>query len=366
MTMNDFQKFAALDTVAFDEASEEVTIIDQTGLPGRLETRRLRTQPEIWEAIKSLRVRGAPAIGITAGLGLYLAARDLAAAGVEDFYPALAEASAYLNSSRPTAVNLSWALERLLARAEERRGQTPAAVVAALRAEALAILEEDVRVCRAIGRHGLTLIRDGDGLLTHCNAGRLAAVRYGTATAPMYVGLEAGLRFKIFADETRPLLQGARLTAYELMAAGFDVTLICDNMAATVLKKGWVRAVFVGCDRVAANGDTANKIGTLPLSIAARRYGVPVYVCAPTATIDLGTPDGDRIVIEERPGSEITDRWYAEPQAPAGCRTFNPAFDVTERDLVSAFVTEYGVVRPPFAEGFQRLFAAKARGGVYA
>jgi methylthioribose-1-phosphate isomerase len=362
--MDDFQKFAALDTVAL--VDDQVVIIDQTKLPGRLETLRLRTQPEIWEAIKSLRVRGAPAIGVTAGLGLYLAARDLAAANAPDFPAALAEAAAYLNSSRPTAVNLSWALKRLLARAEERRGETPARLAEVIKAEALAIAEEDVRVCRAIGRRGLSLIKDGDGLLTHCNAGRLAAVRYGTATAPIYAGLEAGLRFKVFADETRPLLQGARLTAYELSAAGLDVTLICDNMAATVMRKGWVQAVFVGCDRVAANGDTANKIGTLPLAIAARHYGVPMYVCAPTATIDPDTPDGGRIVIEERPGSEITDLWYAEPMAPAGCRTFNPAFDVTDHELVSALVTEYGVVRPPLAEGVARILAAKARGESFA
>ncbi len=362
--MNDFQKFAALDTVALVDG--RVVIIDQTKLPGRLETLRLRTQPEIWEAIKSLRVRGAPAIGVTAAFGLALAARDLADAGARDFSSALAEAAAYLASSRPTAVNLSWALKRLLARAGEQAGEAPGRIAEALQAEALAVAEEDVRVCRAIGRHGLSLLRDGDGLLTHCNAGRLAAIRYGTATAPVYVGLEAGRRFKVFADETRPLLQGARLTAYELSAAGVDVTLICDNMAATVLKKGLVQAVFVGCDRVAANGDTANKIGTLPLAIAARRYGVPVYVCAPTSTIDPDTPDGGRIVIEERPGSEITDQWYAEPMAPAGCRTFNPAFDVTDQELVSAFVTEYGPVRPPFAEGFARLFAAKARGEAFA
>jgi methylthioribose-1-phosphate isomerase len=220
--------------------------------------------------------------------------------------------------------------------------------LAALKREARAIWEEDIAACRAIGEHGLTLLRPGDGLLTHCNAGRLAAVRYGTATAPMYAGHRLGYNFKIFADETRPLLQGARLTAYELAASGMDVTLICDHTAAAVMKKGLIQAVLVGCDRVAVNGDVANKIGTLPLAIAARRYAVPFYVCAPASTVDPASTKGDDIVIEERDGEEITSLWYKQPLAPPGCKTFNPAFDITDHELVSAFVTEYGIIRPPF------------------
>jgi methylthioribose-1-phosphate isomerase len=206
------------------------------------------------------------------------------------------------------------------------------------------------------------LLQNGDAILTHCNAGRLAAVKYGTATAPLYLGAERGMTFKIYADETRPLLQGARLTAFELKAAGFDVTLICDNLAASVLQRGLIKAVLLGCDRVAANGDTANKIGTLPLAIVARRYGTPVYFCAPTSSIDLSCACGREIVIEQREGSEITDMWYAEPMAPAGCASYNPAVDVTEHELITAFVTECGLAYPPFTRSLKAIFRAREEG----
>ena len=232
-------------------------------------------------------------------------------------------------------------------------------IKALLGEEAIAIKEEDIRVCRTIGEYGLSLVKPGDGILTHCNAGQLATSKYGTATAPIYLGEERGYHFHVFADETRPLLQGARLTAYELLSSGVDVTLICDNMAATVMKNGWVNAVFVGCDRVAANGDTANKIGTSSVAIAADYYHIPVYICAPTSTIDMNTATGAEIHIEERPAEEITEMWYKERMAPEGVKVFNPAFDVTDHNLIAGIVTEYGIATAPFEESFREIFARK-------
>lgn len=364
--MQDRKNILQYDTVALDDDASRLLIIDQTQLPFNIEVIGLKTQPEIWEAINLLKVRGAPAIGAAAAIGIYLAAKEIGGDDYAVFREKFAKAKAYLDSSRPTAVNLSWALKRMERCALANKARPVADIVRALKAEALEICDEDVRVCRAIGEHGLTLVKDGAGLLTHCNAGQLAAVKYGTATAPMYLGFERGMKFRIFSDETRPLLQGARLTTFELHSAGMDVTLICDNMAASVMKKGWVNAVFVGCDRVAANGDAANKIGTLSVAIAAKRYGIPVYFCAPTSTIDMETATGGDIVIEERPGEEITEMWYAKRMAPDGCKTYNPAFDVTDNDLITAFVTEYGVARAPFEASFREIFARKGRGEPFA
>ena len=347
------------DTVWLDEERHALAIIDQTRLPGETEILYLTDQKDIWNAIYLLQVRGAPAIGVAAAIGIYLAAREIRADRFEDFYAQFRKAAEYLNSSRPTAVNLSWALRRQDGLVRSLRERPVPEIVEALRREAVRIREEDIRVCRAIGENGLSLVKPGDGLLTHCNAGKLAAVRYGTATAPMYLGHERGYHFRIFADETRPLLQGARLTAFELQEAGMDVTLICDNMSATVMRNGWVNAVFVGCDRVAANGDAANKIGISMVALAARRYGIPFYVCAPTSTIDMHTPCGADIRIEERKPYEVTDMWYEKPMAPRGVKVFNPAFDVTDNDLITAFVTEYGVLRPPYREAFQEVFLKK-------
>ena len=347
------------DTVWLEEERHALAIIDQTRLPGETEILYLTEQKDIWNAIYLLQVRGAPAIGVAAGIAVYLAARQIHTGDYEEFYREFRKASDYLNSSRPTAVNLSWALKRQERVVKAMRGRPVPEIVEALHREALKIREEDIQVCRAIGEHGLTLVKPGDGLLTHCNAGKLAAVRYGTATAPMYLGHERGYHFRIFADETRPLLQGARLTACELQEAGMDVTLICDNMSAAVMRSGRVNAVFVGCDRVAANGDTANKIGTSMAALAAKRYGIPFYVCAPTSTIDMDTPSGKEICIEERKPEEITDMWYEKPMAPKGVKVCNPAFDVTDSDLITAFVTEYGVVRPPYPEAFRELFLKK-------
>lgn len=346
------------DTVALNAAKDALHIIDQTKLPGELVFLDLHTQAEIWNAIKILQVRGAPAIGVAAAYGLYLAARDIQATDADDFRAKLHDAAEYLASSRPTAVNLRWALERM--EGAVKALDTVDGIRAKLLQESEDIHDEDIRVCRKIGEYGLELVKPGWGLLTHCNAGQLATVKYGTATAPIYLGQERGYHFKVFADETRPLLQGARLTASELHAAGVDVTLICDNMAATVMKKGWVQAVFVGCDRVAANGDAANKIGTLGVAILAKRFGIPFYICAPSSTIDMNTPTGAEIPIEERDGDEISTMWYEKPMAADGVKTFNPAFDVTDAGLITGIVTEYGVARAPYDVSLKEIFARKA------
>lgn len=333
-----------------------VVILDQTLLPNETVYLTLREPEEMFEAIQLLRIRGAPAIGICAGYCLAALAEQRKDLSPIQFGAELHRLSQYLNSSRPTAVNLSWALNRLGKRAHAMSGAEPAAIAAALREEALAIHQEDISMCRAISEHGLTLIHDGDGVLTHCNAGPLATSRYGTALGPLLLGKERGMDFRVFADETRPLLQGARLTSYELHKAGIDVTLICDNMASMVMKNGWVNACFVGCDRVAANGDAANKIGTSGVAILAKHYGIPFYVLGPTSTIDLNCPTGDDIQIELRDPEEIKSKFYAQPMAPAGVKCYNPAFDVTDHSLIAGIVTEKGICRPPYTQSLAALF----------
>ncbi|MDD6812542.1 MAG: S-methyl-5-thioribose-1-phosphate isomerase [Lachnospiraceae bacterium] len=349
------------ETVALDEEKDAIVIIDQTKLPGKTELISLKTGEEIWDAIYLLKVRGAPAIGVTAAFGIYLLAKQIKADDYETFYQEFTRQKEYLNSARPTAVNLSWALNRMDRLCQSMSTEAIPSILEALKKEAIAMKEEDIQVCKAIGEYGLSLVKPGDGILTHCNAGQLATCKYGTATAPIYLGQERGYHFRVFADETRPLLQGARLTAYELQSAGVDVTLICDNMSATVMRNGWVNAVFVGCDRVAANGDTANKIGTSVVATVAKRYNVPVYICAPTSTIDMNTPTGADITIEQRPAHEVTEMWYKERMAPEGVKVFNPAFDVTDHDLIAGIVTEYGVARAPYTESLKEIFKKKNR-----
>lgn len=349
------------DTVRLDDENNAVVIIDQTKLPGKIEIISLHTAQEIWNAIYLLQVRGAPAIGVAAAYGIYVLAKRMDTEDYDTFYREFVRQKEYLDSSRPTAVNLSWALNRMQRVVEAHSGETVAQIKEALHRESVAIQEEDIWVCRMIGEHGLTLVKPGDGILTHCNAGQLATSKYGTATAPIYLGEERGYHFHVFADETRPLLQGARLTAFELQSSGVDVTLICDNMSATVMKNGWVNAVFVGCDRVAANGDAANKIGTSVVAAVAKYYGVPVYICAPTSTIDLNTPTGTEIKIEQRPAEEVTEMWYKERMAPEGIKVFNPAFDVTDHELIAGIVTEYGVARAPYTESLAAIFAEKEK-----
>ena len=349
------------DTVRLDDENNAVVIIDQTKLPGKIEIISLHTAQEIWDAIYLLQVRGAPAIGVAAAYGIYVLAKRMDTEDYDTFYREFVRQKEYLDSSRPTAVNLSWALNRMQRVVEAHSGESVTQIKEALHRESVAIQEEDIWVCRMIGEHGLTLVKPGDGILTHCNAGQLATSKYGTATAPIYLGEERGYHFRVFADETRPLLQGARLTAFELQSSGVDVTLICDNMSATVMKNGWVNAVFVGCDRVAANGDAANKIGTSVVAAVAKYYGVPVYICAPTSTSDLNTPTGAEIKIEQRPAEEVTEMWYKERMAPEGIKVFNPAFDVTDHELIAGIVTEYGVARAPYTESLAAIFAEKEK-----
>jgi methylthioribose-1-phosphate isomerase len=344
-----------LDSVALDDEARALVIIDQTKLPRTVNVLSLTTQKEIYRAITTLQVRGAPAIGVAAAIGVYLASLDIETDNWDEFHSRFVLAKQYLASSRPTAVNLFWSLARMDDVAVRNKNLPVPEIKSLLRDEATRIHDEDIRVCRTIGEHGLGLIRDGWGILTHCNAGRLAAVRYGTALASLHLGRERGYNFKVFADETRPLLQGARLTAFELVEDGIDTTVICDNTAARVMKNGWIQAVLVGCDRMAANGDACNKIGTSGIAIIAHHYGVPFYVCAPTSTIDMNVSDGDGIVIEERAACEVAEMWYRERMVPEGADVYNPAFDVTPAGLITAVVTEHGVLRPPYGESLARL-----------
>ena len=345
-----------LQNIRYDKAAEALYIVDQTLLPTEEKEIRLETAEQMYDAIRSLRVRGAPAIGICAAYCLYALARTIDAPDMDGFMERLRTYSAYLNSSRPTAVNLSWALNVQLETAEAHRQEGREAVLEALYEQAVEIHQDDIAKCKAISEFGLSLLKEGDGVLTHCNAGPLATSRYGTAQGPFLLAAERGMKLRVFADETRPLLQGARLTSYELQKGGVDVTLICDNMASIVMKNGWVQACFVGCDRVAANGDTANKIGTSGVAILAKHYGIPVYVLGPTSTVDMACPDGEHIPIELRDGEEIKNLWYEKPMALPEVKCYNPAFDVTDHALITAIVTEKGICYPPFTESLAALF----------
>jgi methylthioribose-1-phosphate isomerase len=328
------------------DAGGHLVLIDQTRLPLELVEVQCRQVETVWEAIQQLRVRGAPAIGISAAYGVVLGLQKVASADKAAQRQQLEEVSSYLATSRPTAVNLFWALERMKTRGLEFLATQPAAELrAALLAEAKAIHEEDRAICHAIGRYGSELLPDGSGVLTHCNAGGLATAEYGTALSVFFTAQDRGKRLHVFVDETRPLLQGARLTAWELAQRGIQATLICDSMAAQVMREGKVQAVMVGADRIAANGDTANKIGTYSVAVLAHAHGIPFYVAAPTTTFDLAISSGDQIPIEQRAGSEIT-HGFGRQTAPEGIDVYNPAFDVTPARLIKAIVTEKGVIEP--------------------
>lgn len=333
-----------------------VVILDQTLLPNRTEYLTLSEPGELWEAIHALRIRGAPAIGIFAAYSMAVLAAGIDAPDFDGFYREYRRLSDYLNSSRPTAVNLSHMLRRMDGVVLAHRDAPREALLAALDREAAAIHQEDMDMCRAISEYGLSLLHDGDNVLTHCNAGPLATSRYGTAQGPFYLAQERGVRLHVWVDETRPLLQGARLTSYELTRAGVDCTLICDNMANLVMRQGRVQAVFFGCDRIARNGDVANKIGSSGLAVLAHYYGIPVYSLGPSTTIDFACPTGDDIPIEERKPEEIKELFYAEPMALPEVQCYNPAFDVTDHSLLAGIVTERGIARPPFDESFRKLF----------
>jgi methylthioribose-1-phosphate isomerase len=361
-----------LQTLAW--TGHSLRLLDQTRLPLDTVYVDVTDEHQCWDAIRRLVVRGAPAIGVAAAFGVYLGVKDDDSEYLADFDKRLDEVCAYLATSRPTAVNLFWALDRQKRVSQETRKQGSrseeqmvAKIKQRLLSEALTMLEEDKQVCRAIGRHGLELLKQLTAnpselgtrnselsVLTHCNAGSLATVAYGTALAPIYLGHEQGVPFHVFADETRPLLQGSRITAYELRESGIPVTVICDNMAATVMKQGKVQAVIVGTDRVAANGDVANKIGTLNVAILAKHFGLPFLVAAPTSSIDLSLATGQQIPIEERDPTEIS-KGLGRQTAPDAVDFYNPAFDVTPADLVTAIITERGIARAPYTESLRAL-----------
>ncbi|MCR4611325.1 MAG: S-methyl-5-thioribose-1-phosphate isomerase [Lachnospiraceae bacterium] len=363
------------DTLWLDEELREVKYIDQTRLPNELVIKSIQSLDDMYRAIVDLEVRGAPAIGVFAALSMYVLSVRIGGETLADFVREYIRCSDYLQSARPTAVNLSWAvlimrkeLERytlhrfdsylLDSRLEgiklddELRGY----IGNVMHAKALEIYENDINVCKCLGQNGLQVIKNGDRILTHCNAGRLATVRYGTATAPIYLANESGMNISVYCDETRPLLQGARLTAYELKQSGIKTTLLCDNMAASLMSSGKIDKVLVGCDRVAANGDVANKIGTLSLAIMAKHFGIPFYVCAPTSSIDLNVKSGDKIIIETRNPSEVTTKWYKNRMAPEGVDVFNPAFDITNNELITAIITERGIACGDYTNTLASMF----------
>lgn len=356
MTTGNTSTYEPLSSVYW--GGDHLVLLDQRLLPEEIVYLQLYTPEEVWEGIHSMKVRGAPAIGIAAAFGAVLGGMQVEADCREEWLQQVAKTCAYLATSRPTAVNLFWALDRIKLAAEKLASASDldtAGLNAALLAEAEAIRAEDEDVCRRIGENALPFFRDGMGVLTHCNAGGLATAKYGTALAPMYLAHEQGLNIKVFADETRPVLQGARLTAFELQQAGIDVTLLADNMAAMVMSKGWIQAVIVGTDRVAANGDVANKIGTYGVAVLAKAHGIPFYVACPLSTIDLNTKTGADIPIEERPAEEITEG-FGKRTAPQGVKVYNPAFDITPNEYVTAIITEKGVVQAPYEESLKSLF----------
>ncbi len=319
-------------------------ILDQTRLPGEVVFIDTTDINEVWHAIKTLQVRGAPAIGVAAALGIAAAAQRHTGAKANEFRRTIAGYCDHLATSRPTAVNLFYALDRMRARLAACGEESSGRLAAALLDEAMAIRNEDATMCSMIGHHGATLLSDGMTVLTHCNAGRLATSDYGTALAPVYTAVEQGMDIRVYADETRPLLQGARLTAWELASAGIDVTLICDNTAAWAMRQGRIDIVFAGADRIAANGDTANKVGTYGVAVLARRHNIPFYILAPTSTFDLETPDGDGIPIEERAPEEVTCP-FGTRIAPDGIKVFSPAFDVTPAELITGIICEKGIIK---------------------
>jgi methylthioribose-1-phosphate isomerase len=324
----------------------QVRILDQTVLPEDVRFLNCTDYTQVAEAIRDLKVRGAPAIGVTAALGIALGAKQYAQQDLDGFHRHMDEVCAVLSATRPTAVNLFWAVDRMK---RVFTGHPPKSVEecqADLLNEALAILEEDVRVNQTLGKYGATIIQDGDNILTHCNAGALATAGYGTALGVVRAAWEEGKRLRVFADETRPVLQGARLTAWELQQDGIPVTLITDNMAGALMQKQGIQCCVVGADRIAANGDVANKIGTYSVAVLAKAHGIPFYVAAPISTFDLDTPNGNGIPIEERNASEVTQLQGGRMIAPAGVTVWNPAFDVTPANLITGIITERGILSP--------------------
>lgn len=338
---------------------DHVKVLDQTLLPSEVKFMEIRTAQQMWDAIKMLCVRGAPAIGVAAAYGVAAAMQEYVDKPVEVYHTELKKVIEYLATSRPTAVNLFWALDRMRETGSSHKDDANEVTQNALEEQASAIERYEENACIAIGENALTLLKDGMTLLTHCNAGGLATVHYGTALAPMLLGKERGIHFKVYADETRPLLQGARLTAWELQQAGVDVTVITDNMAGMLMKQGKIDAVIVGCDRVAANGDAANKIGTYSVAVLARHHHIPFYVAGPVSTIDISTPTGDDIPIEER-GPEEVACGFGRRTAPEGVKVYNPAFDVTPHELITAIITDKGIVMEPDEAGIAEVLSRRS------
>lgn len=337
--------------------NNDLYLLDQTKLPLEVIEEKQESIEQVWDSIKQLKVRGAPAIGVAAAYGLLYGVKDKTKLSSDDFLNALKESARYLNSSRPTAVNLSWALNKMVRVVEKLKDQPSFKIYERLIEEAKQIHEEDIKLCEGIGRFGSKLIEEGAGILTHCNAGALATSGIGTALSPMYAAQKEGKGFRVYADETRPLLQGARLTSWELQQSGIDVTLLTDNMAAHMMSSGFIDMVIVGTDRVAANGDVANKIGTLGVAILAKYFNIPFYVACPYSTIDMQTKSGKDIVIEERTEDEVT-HFGEKRTAPYDMKVKNPAFDVTPNDLVSGLITEKGIIKAPYSENLKS-FAKK-------
>ncbi|UCB45167.1 MAG: S-methyl-5-thioribose-1-phosphate isomerase [Spirochaetota bacterium] len=332
-----------------------VKIIDQTELPIKKTFIKVTTASEMWNAIKQLKIRGAPAIGIAAAFGIYLGVRKFQSKDKKKFLGKLDDVCSYIGSSRPTAVNLFWAIDRIKRRVHVNSEASVHELKELVLREACLMIDEDNQVCRAIGEHGLKLIRDGHSLLTHCNAGGLATAMHGTALSPMFRAKELGYKIHVWVDETRPLLQGSRITAWELGEAEIPATIITDNMAATVMSQKKVDLVIVGADRIAANGDTANKIGTLGVAVLAREFGIPFYIAAPVSTIDREIKNGDEIPIEERDPREVT-HGFGRQTAPDGIGVYNPAFDMTPAKYIKGIITEKGILNPPYKKSIGKIF----------
>ncbi len=335
--------------------NDHIKLIDQTKLPHKLEYIHCRDVKRLWQAIRRLSVRGAPALGVAAAFGVLLGTKNFSGKDRKRFVREVERISDYIGTSRPTAVNLFNALARMKRVIQRHSDASVAQLKNLLNKEALAIYEEDRKLCRRMGDFGARLISSGANLLTVCNAGALATVDYGTALGVFYSAQKKRKKFKVYACETRPLLQGARLTAWELLRAKIDTTLICDNMAATLMKQGKIDAIFTGADRIAANGDTANKIGTYMLAVLAKHHGIPFYVVAPESTFDLSIGSGEQIPIEERSRDEVLG-FGGRPTAPRQVKVYNPAFDVTDHRLITAIVTEKGIIRPPFCRNIKKIF----------
>jgi len=344
----------------FGDINGFLELTDQRKLPAEFVTMQCRTVEQLFDAIKTLAVRGAPAIGVAAAFGICLAAQKIKNLKLPDAVKYIGEKAEYLSKSRPTAVNLFWALDRMKKTADDFILKNPKAEIDDMRrcllSEAQKIYDEDVEMCRQIGVNGVRFISNGSAILTHCNAGALATAGDGTALAPMFEAKRQSKKFKVYADETRPLLQGARLTAWELHQAGIEVTLICDNMAGALMKDGKINACFVGADRIAANGDTANKIGTYSVSVLAKAHNIPFYVAAPSSTFDLRLQTGKQIPIEQRSADEVAN-FMKIKTAPQGVKVYNPAFDVTPAENITAIITEKGVIECPTKEKIKKLIS---------